>query len=603
MITKTGRLSVIPELRLVAALLAVWVLPLWAMPASAAEASALKPIDTSNPRGTFQGFLEFMNDGYASGVGVVQSYLGSSKLYLMPEDVASIQRAFRYQQAAQRALDLSEVPPAMVHESARRLAVQLKEVLDRLGLPPIESIPDAPAMANAEVKAWTLPGSEIRIRRVDTGPRTGEYLFTAETVSRVPEFYDRVKDLPYKLGASVGWHDFASYSPVGVAMALGRIVPPRWLIDAPEHRVRTTFVDQPLWRWIGIVVVLGAGLAFVLLCLRLSRYWSSRAASAAPWAALLRPISVVIVTPLAALILAEVLRISGAVYEVFTLSLWTVFYLALAWTVWVAGGAISATVIRMEGLRGGSIDSQLIRLVLRLVALVAAIAILVAGADRLGLPAYSVIAGLGVGGLAVALAAQQTLANLLGSLIIMFEKPFAIGHQIKVKDTEGTVEKVGFRSTQIRTPYDSLVTIPSSQLVNSAIDNLALREYREVKTMLNLTYDTPVDKLEGFVRGIKQILEAHPGTRKDKLQIFLYDFGPQSLDVLVKFFLRAPDRLAELAERQRLLLAILRLAEAEGVRFALPTESVHIESLPEEERGRPISARASAAIEPPRTTP
>ena len=576
-------MSVVLQLRLGAALLALWTLPLWATSASAGAASALKPIDTSSPRATLQGFLEFMNEGYASGAGLVRSYLASSNLYLTPEDGASIQRAFRYQQAAQRALDLSEVPPAMVHESARRLAVQLKEVLDRLDVPPVESIPDAPAMANAEVKAWTLPDSEIRIRRVDTGPRAGEYLFTAETVSRVPEFYDRVKDLPYKPGASVGWHDFASYSPVGVAMALARIVPSRWLIDAPEYRDRTTFLDQPVWRWIGVVVVLGGSLAFVRLCFRLSRYWSSRAASAGPWAALLRPISVVIVTPVAALILADVLRISGAVYEVFTLSLWTVFYLALAWTVWVAGGAISATVIRLEGLRGGSIDSQLIRLVLRLVTLVAAIAILIAGADRIGLPAYSVIAGLGVGGLAVALAAQQTLANLLGSLIIMFEKPFAIGHQVKLKDAEGKVEKVGFRSTQIRTAQDSLVTIPSSQLVNSTIENMELRDGREVRTVLKLTYDTPAEKVEGLVEGIRQILEAHPDTRKDTLQVFLYDFGPHSLDVLVKFFLRTPDRLAELAERQRLFLAILRLAEAQGVRFESPTQTLHIESLPEQE--------------------
>lgn len=101
--------------------------------------------------------------------------------------------------------------------------------------------------------------------------------------------------------------------------------------------------------------------------------------------------------------------------------------------------------------------------------------------------------GRDTGGLAIALAARETLANLLGSLIIMFEKPFAIGQQIKVKDVEGTVEKVGFRSTQIRTLYDSLVTIPSSQLVNSTIDNLELRNYREVKTVLNLAYDTPVE--------------------------------------------------------------------------------------------------------------
>jgi MscS family membrane protein len=187
----------------------------------------------------------------------------------------------------------------MVRESAWRLAIQLKEVLDRLDLPPVESIPDAQAMAKAELKAWTLPNTEIRIKRVEAGPRAGEYLFTTDTVSRIPDFYDRGRGLPYRPGASIGWHDFAAYSPAGVALVLQRIVPPRWLIDAPENRHRPVFLDQPAWRWLGIVSVLGAGLAFVHLCFRLSRYWAGRAPSARAWANLLRPLSLVVVTPAA----------------------------------------------------------------------------------------------------------------------------------------------------------------------------------------------------------------------------------------------------------------------------------------------------------------
>lgn len=570
------------KLYLVALLLAWLGLQLWAIPASAGEENPLKPIDTASPRTTLQGFIEFMNKGYGTGVGVAQSYLASSELYLRPEDISTIQGSFHYQEAAQRVLDLSELPPATVHESARRLAIQLKEVLDRINLPPIESIPDAQAMATAEFKRWTLPNSEIQIRRVETGPRAGEYLFTPETLSRLPEFYAKVKDLPYKPGASVGWYDFSSYSPAGVALALHRIVPSRWLIDSPQHRVWTSFLDQPMWRWFGIVAVLGAGLAVVLLCFRFSRYWASRSPSVKRWAGLLRPLSLVIVTPVAALILAEVLRISGTVYAAVTPSLWTLYFLALTWMVWAVGGAVAESVISWEKLRKTSIDSQLIRLVLRLLTIIVAIAILVTGADRIGLPAYSVIAGLGVGGLAVALAAQQTLANLLGSLIIMFEKPFAIGHLIKVQSIEGIVENVGFRSTRIRTPQNSLVTIPSSQLVNSTVDNMELREYRQVKTVLNLTYDTPVEKIEDFIEGIKHILTTHPDTRKGNFQVFLYEFGPHSLDILLNFFLKVPDRAAELIARQRILLDILRLADMQRVRFAFPTQTLHIESVPEE---------------------
>jgi MscS family membrane protein len=255
------------------------------------------------------------------------------------------------------------------------------------------------------------------------------------------------------------------------------------------------------------------------------------------------------------------------------------FYLALTWTAWVTGGAIATSVIAQERLLASSIDSQLIRLMLRLITFIVAIAILIAGADRIGLPAYSVLAGLGIGGFAVALAAQQTIANLIGSLIIMIEKPFKVGDSIKLKSTEGVVESVGFRSTRIRTTYNSLVTIPSSQVVSSTIDNMALRDYRQIKVDLNLTYNTPIEKIKAFIEGIKQILESHPDTRKDNFQVFFYQFGSHSLDISVEFFLQVPIRMDELNERQRIFLDILRLSEVIGVQFAFPTQTLHIADL------------------------
>ena len=161
----------------------------------------------------------------------------------------------------------------------------------------------------------------------------------------------------------------------------------------------------------------------------------------------------------------------------------------------------------------------------------------------------------------------------------MVEKPFAIGHWIKVKDMEGIVEDVGFRSTRIRTFYDSLVTIPSSQMVSSTVDNMELREYRQIKTLLNLTYDTPVEKIERFIGGVRHIIETHPDTRKDNIQVVFNDLAPNSLDILMNFFLKVPSRMDELMGRQAILLDILRLAEGMGVRFAFPTQTLHIESL------------------------
>lgn len=554
---------------------------IWFIPAMAAEDNTpLKPIDTSSPRATLQGFIDFTNKGYEVGAGLITVYLNSSELYLSSEELLSLKNSIHYQKSAERALDLSELPPATVDESSRRLMIQLKEVLDRIDLPPIEAIPDTQMMAKSEFKYWTIPNTEIRLQRVEKGERAGEYLFTPDTLRRLPEFYAKVKHLPHKTHASVGWYDFATYSPTGIALILHKIVPPRWFLTAPNQQpVRATFLDQPIWRWFSIVIVLGAGFIFVTLCFRLSRYWNNKANFSGQWANILRPISLVIVAPVAALILGEVLRISGGVYEFMMLSLWTLFYLSLTWTIWAIGGSIATSVITQEHLLPSSIDSQLIRLVVRLITFILAIAILIAGADRIGLPAYSVLAGLGVGGLAVALAAQQTIANLIGSLIIMVEKPFKVGDSIKLIGTEGVVESVGFRSTRIRTLYNSLVTIPSSQIISSTIDNMELREYRQIKIDLNLTYDTPIEKIKAFIEGVKQIIEAHPDTRKDNAQIFFYRFGSHSLDILVNFFINVPSRTDELTEQQRIFLDILRLAEIIDVQFAFPTQTLHITDL------------------------
>ncbi|MDD5319560.1 MAG: mechanosensitive ion channel [Methylococcales bacterium] len=100
--------------------------------------------------------------------------------------------------------------------------------------------------------------------------------------------------------------------------------------------------------------------------------------------------------------------------------------------------------------------------------------------------------------------------------------------------------------------------------------------------MFKFTHDTSVEKIEGFVEDIKQILETHPDTRKDNIQVFFYEFGPHSLDILLNFFVKVPDREVELIKRQRILLDILCLAEKKAVRFAFPTQTLHIESLPEE---------------------
>ncbi len=209
----------------------------------------------------------------------------------------------------------------------------------------------------------------------------------------------------------------------------------------------------------------------------------------------------------------------------------------------------------------------------------------------------SLLAGVGLGGLAFALAAKDTVANFFGSVMIFTDRPFQIGDWVRIgSDIEGTVEEVGFRSTRIRTFYNSLVTVPNARLVDSMVDNLGARRYRRYKTTLSLTYDTPPEKVQAFCEGVRAIIQAMPGMRKDFYLVEFLDFGAHSLDVLLYCFMDVPDWATELRTRTYLNLEILRLAQALGVEFAFPTQTLHVASLP------PQSGAAVREAAPPDPT-
>jgi MscS family membrane protein len=247
-----------------------------------------------------------------------------------------------------------------------------------------------------------------------------------------------------------------------------------------------------------------------------------------------------------------------------------------AWLAVVAFSVLGEMIVGSERLTIRSLDDQLIRLAAAPVGFLAAAAILISGGDQLGFPAYSVLAGLGVGGLAVALAAQSTIANLIGSLLIALEKPFRIGQYVRIGTSEGTVEDVGFRSTRVRTPDNSLLSIPSSTVVNSTAENLGARNKRRQRFVVQITYATRREQVEMLVAGIYHILTEHPLVEDGTCQVRLNNLGESSLDVLVVFYLLVPDYATELRERETILFNIMGLAEDTGVGFAFPTRTLHI---------------------------
>jgi MscS family membrane protein len=213
-------------------------------------------------------------------------------------------------------------------------------------------------------------------------------------------------------------------------------------------------------------------------------------------------------------------------------------------------------------------------------------------ADNLGMDIAALLAGLGIGGIAIALASKDTVENFFGAVAILADRPFQVGDWIRMGDIEGTVEEVGFRTTRVRTFYNSLITFPNATLIRSSVDNLGAREYRRVKETIGVTYDTPSDKLAAFIEGIRELVRVHPYTRKDYYHVYFHSFGDSSLNILLYLFLKTPDWATELRERQRLLMDILRLAQRLGVEFAFPTRTLHMikEAAPEHARFDSIPA-------------
>lgn len=196
--------------------------------------------------------------------------------------------------------------------------------------------------------------------------------------------------------------------------------------------------------------------------------------------------------------------------------------------------------------------------------------------QNLGVNVMSVMAGLGLGGLAFALAAKDMCSHFFGSIMIFLDQPFRVGDWVLIDKVEGTVEDIGFRSTRIRTFYDSLITIPNGSLSNANIDNMGRRKYRRMKAFYSLTYDTSPQKIQAFIEGVKQIVKAHPLTRKDYFHVVFQSYESSSLDIMLYCFFEVSDWGIELKSKQEVHLEILKLAQKLGVDFAFPTRMVYL---------------------------
>jgi MscS family membrane protein len=195
-------------------------------------------------------------------------------------------------------------------------------------------------------------------------------------------------------------------------------------------------------------------------------------------------------------------------------------------------------------------------------------------AQYLGLPITSIIAGLGVGGIAVALAAQSTLANVFGSITILADRPFRVGDRVQIDKYDGTVETIGLRSTRVRTLEGHLVTIPNKTVADSAINNVSLRPNIRQLITISLTYDTKPEKMQEAVNTLREIFQKHPLTHD--AWIYWKDYASASLDIFIVYWCKSTVFKEFLQAMEEINVEIKRRFEKAGLDFAFPTQTIHL---------------------------
>lgn len=231
-------------------------------------------------------------------------------------------------------------------------------------------------------------------------------------------------------------------------------------------------------------------------------------------------------------------------------------------------------ILQREGDQDNMLDRQLLPFVRELLKI---ILIIIAFFFGLGfvfeLNVANIVAGLGLGGLAFALAAKESLENLFASFTIFLDKPFVVGDLVTVNGITGNVEKVGFRSTRIRTLEKSFVTLPNKLMIDSPLDNHSLRTHRRADFQLSLDYNLPKAQLMQFVDGLREILRSNANCSEESQACF-YSFGESAMEVRVLFYADTTEFNEFLLIREDINLKILDLADRSGIRFAYPVRSI-----------------------------
>ncbi|WP_027135406.1 mechanosensitive ion channel family protein [Geminicoccus roseus] len=544
--------------RWLVALTAVLVLlPLAALAQSAP--GPLSPPDTSSPRATLQSFLDNFHEA------VSDWYVGESATLAE----APLARALG-------TMDLSHLPQANRRERGIELAFQLQGILQRIELPPLDQVPDAEAVATGQIQSWRIPQTELFLERVQVGNRPAAFLFSQETVASLPQFFRRVQDLEVLPGphAIPGAYDAYRIGP-GQSVITSVAT---WIKNLPAPAYRMV-LGEPLWKWCALLLVVAVAAPGIALMAWLGLRADRRLTHVVPALRLGQPAAAVgamIVAFWLNHVFADWLRLTGGILVAATVAAQVLTFAAAAWLAFLVSTRIGETIIHAQNRRPLSLDAQLIRLSFKLLGIFGVLYIAVHAADTIGIPVGPLLAGVGVTGLAIALAVRPTMENVIAGFVLFADKAVRVGEFCVFGDKMGTIEEIGLRSTRVRGLDRTLITVPNAEFSQMQIVNFTRRDQMLFNPSIALRYETTTEQMRFILAKIREMLVRHPRVSPDAARIRFTEYAHTALKLDVFAYITSSDYAESLGIREDLNFRIKDIVEQSGARFALPAQTIYL---------------------------
>ena len=547
----------------IAAAMLVFSLPPLSGQASAAESepavlAEIRPVRTDSPRDTLRTFLR-LRDSLETALldyRAERSTQGAEHISLLLAQFRAL-------------VDLSQVAQTSRREMGDGTNAYLLDIFGRVVMPGLDSVPEAGAFEDEGLAQYRIPRTPIRITRIDAGAREGEFLFNARTVHVAPRFYRAIEDLP--LRSRLGITSWKSTMP----QITGPLIPSAVVLAMPRS-LWNLWLDTPIWKVIAtILIVLIAALLLVCLHRWLSRIEPDTRIGFVSWR-LIRPLSIIAVVGLLPPFIDKQINTSGVFSNVVDTSTTVLLYLSAAWLFWLAIRLLFEWIILSPRIGNESLDANLLRLIAGTLGTIGVIVILAYGGQALGLPILSVFAGLGIGGLAIALAIKPTLENLIGGVVLYVDKPVRVDDFCAFGDKMGTVETIGIRSIQLRALDRTLITVPNAQFVDLELVNWAACNQLMMKETIAVRYETTPDQLRYVLAKLREMLHGHPRLNSKKVRARFSGYGNSSLNITIRVYAKTQEWDQFHAIREDILLRIYDVITEAGTGFAFQSHTLYM---------------------------